>query len=75
MSETIDLERLYHSILGVIDESIQDTYDFDVVLKSAEIVWDGTAVQVKGKDFSMVFDLISYELVDYTGFDSDGGDE
>lgn len=75
MSETIDLERLYHSILGVIDESIQDMYDFDVVLKSAEIVWDNTAVQVKSKDFVMVFDLIGYELLDYTGYDSNGGEE
>ena len=38
------------------------------------MVWDGTGVEVKSKDFVMVFDLISYELLDYTGYDSDGGD-
>ena len=44
-------------------------YDFDIVLKSARIVWDGTAVQVESKDFSMIFDLVDYNLLDYEGFD------
>lgn len=68
MSE-IDYDCLLDSILDNIDESLQSKYDFDTILKTAEIVWDDTAVQVKASDFTMVFDLISYELLDYTGND------
>ena len=68
MSE-IDYDSLLNSILDNIDESLQGKYDFDTILKTAEIVWDGTAVQVKATDFTMIFDLISYEIVDYTGND------
>lgn len=71
---SIDLESLYHAMVSVVDESIQDSYDFDSILKTANVVWDGTAVEVKSKDFVMVFDLISYELLDYTGYDSNGDD-
>lgn len=70
----IDFESLYHAIVSVLDESIQDNYDFDGLLKTAKVVWDGIGVEVKSKDFVMVFDLVSYELLDYTGYDSDGGD-
>ena len=65
----IDYDALLNSIQEQIDDSLIDSYDFDVILKSAEIVWDGTAVQVKSKDFTMIFDLISYELRQYIGFD------
>lgn len=65
----VDYDALLVSILDNIDESLQSKYDFDTILKTAEIVWDGTAVQVKASDFTMVFDLISYEIVDYTGND------
>lgn len=65
----IDCDALLNSIQDNIDDSLLDSYDFNVVLKSAEIVWDGTAVQVKSRDFVMIFDIISYELLDYTGFD------
>ena len=65
----IDYDALLNSVQDNIDDSLLDGYDFDTVLKSAEIVWDGTAVQVKSKDFVMVFDIISYELLSYTGFD------
>ena len=65
----IDYDALLNSIQDNIDDSLLDGYDFDTVLKSAEIVWDGTAIQVKSKDFVMVFDIISYELLSYTGFD------
>ena len=65
----IDYDALLNSVQDNIDDSLLDGYDFDTVLKSAEIVWDGTAIQVKSKDFVMVFDMISYELLSYTGFD------
>lgn len=65
----IDYDALLNSVQDNIDDSLLDGYDFDTVLKSAEIVWDGTAIQVKSKDFVMVFDIISYELLSYTGFD------
>ena len=72
---SIDFESLYHAMVSVLDESIHDKYDFDSILKTAKVVWDGTGVEVKSNDFVMVFDLISYELLDYTGYDSDGGDD
>jgi len=65
----IDYDALLNSVQDNIDDSLLEGYDFDTVLKSAEIVWDGTAIQVKSKDFVMVFDIISYELLSYTGFD------
>lgn len=65
----VDYDALLVSILDNIDESLQSKYDFDTILKTATIVWDGTAVQVKASDFTMVFDLIGYEIVDYTGND------
>ncbi len=70
----INLESLGHAILEVLDdESTQ--YDIDVILKSATLVWDNTAVQVKSKDFEMIFDVISYELMDYQGHDMDETEE
>ena len=59
----IDYDALLNSVQDNIDDSLLDGYDFDTVLKSAEIVWDGTAVQVKSKDFVMVFDIISYGTI------------
>ena len=66
---SIDYDALLNSIQDNIDESLLDGYDWDVVLKSAEIVWDETAIQVTSKDFTMIFDILSYELLQYTGFD------
>lgn len=66
---TINLERLRHAILEVLDESIQDQYDIDIILKSAVLCWDDTCVEVKSVGFKMVFNLISYELEDYIGYD------
>ncbi|MBP5423332.1 MAG: hypothetical protein J6Y78_12920 [Paludibacteraceae bacterium] len=65
----IDYGALLNSILSSIDESLHDNYDWDVVLKSAKPCWDGTAIEVKSKDFTMVFDCISYELKQYDGSD------
>ena len=65
----INLDYLKHAVLDVLDESIQEGYDLDIILKSATLVWDDTAVQVKGNDFIMIFDAISYELQDYQGYD------
>ena len=66
----IDYETLSHSIQEQIDDSISGNYDFEVLLRTATVCWDGTAVQVTSKDFTMVFDLINYDLLDYTGYDS-----
>ena len=65
----IDYETLLHSIQEQIDDSLIENYDFESLLRTATICWDGTAVQVKSTDFIMVFDLINYDLLDYTGYD------
>ena len=61
----INLDYLKHAVLDVLDESIQEGYDLDIILKSATLVWDDTAVQVKGNDFIMVFDyaFINYNFI------------
>lgn len=69
MSENIDYETLQNVIQEQISENLLSSYDFESILRSAKLVWDNTAVQVKATDFTMVFDLISYELLDYTGND------
>ena len=66
----VNYESLSNAILDVLDDNLSDNYEIDVILKSATLVWDNTAVQVKSKDFVMIFDLISYELQDYTGYDA-----
>lgn len=68
-AEEIDYDSLLNSILDNIDENLQSKYDFDTILRTAEIVWDGTAVRVRGNDFEMIFDIISYEICEYTGND------
>lgn len=65
----IDFEELIHGIQEQMDDSVIEGYDLDSLLRTATICWDGTAVQVTGKDFVMVFDLINYDLLDYTGYD------
>ena len=65
----IDYDALENAVKEQIDDSLLSKYDFQTILKTAEIVWDGTAVQVTASDFVMVFDLVSYECVDYTGND------
>lgn len=67
--ESIDYEALNNAIQEQIDESLLNKYDFEAILRTAKLVWDNTAVQVKATDFIMVFDLISYEILDYTGND------
>lgn len=66
---SIDYEVLNNAIQENIDENLIGKYDFEEILRTAKIVWDNTAVQVTSNDFIMVFDLISYELLDYTGND------
>jgi len=68
MSE-IDFEALRNSIIDNLDERLINRYDFDVILKSAKLVWDDTAIQVTANDFTMIFDKISYEILQYVGFD------
>ena len=66
---SIDYEALSNAVQEVIDENLLSKYDFEAILRTAKVVWDNTAVQVTSNDFIMVFDLISYELLDYTGND------
>ena len=69
MSEDIDYESLEISLRDQIDESLLSKYDFNTILRTAEMVWDDTAVKVTANDFVMIFDLIDYECVEYTGND------
>ena len=66
---SIDYEALSNAVQEVIDENLLGKYDFEAILRTAKIVWDNTAVQVTNNDFIMTFDLVSYELRDYTGND------
>lgn len=66
---SIDYEALSNAVQEVIDENLLGKYDFETILRTSKVVWDNTAVQVTSNDFIMVFDLISYELLDYTGND------
>ena len=66
----IDYDALSCAVLDSVDESLHNTLNIDTILKSAELVWDDTAVQVKSSSFMMIFDLISYELMDYRGYDA-----
>ena len=69
MTEEINYESLADAVQEQIDDSIITQYDLNSILRSAELCWDNTAVMVKANDFIMVFDLIGYELLDYTGND------
>ena len=66
----IDFERLENAVLNVLGDEVSEEYNINVVLKSARLVWDDTAVQVKSDDFLMIFDLITYDLENYEGFDA-----
>ena len=66
---TIDFLALENAIIDNIDERLVGNYDFGVILKTARMVWDGTGIMVTAKDFTMVFDAVNFELLDYTGYD------
>ena len=66
---SIDYSALNNAIQEVVDENLLNKYDFEAILRTAKLVWDNTAVQVTNNDFIMTFDLVSYELLDYTGND------
>lgn len=66
---SIDYPALNNAVQEVIDENLLNNYDFEAILRTAKLVWDNTAVQVTNNDFIMTFDLVSYELLDYTGND------
>lgn len=65
----IDFEALHNSVCSCLDERIIDGYDLDTIVRNAVPCWDNTAIQVKGTDFTIVVDSVSYDVVDYTGFD------
>lgn len=66
----IDYEKLENAILDVLVDDNDEKYDIGVILKSAKLVWDNTAIEVKSNDFLMIFDLIDYSLQNYTGYDA-----
>ncbi len=66
----IDFDALLYAIKDIIEENLQDAYDYETILNSAEIVWDNTAIQVSASNFKMTFDIMTYELLDYTGYDA-----
>ena len=66
---SIDYEALNNAVQENIDENLLIKYDFEAILRTAKLVWDNTAVQVTSNDFIMIFDKVSYELLDYTGND------
>lgn len=66
---SIDYDRLLYQVKETINEEDQNKYDFDNIIRTATLVWDNTAIQVKSSDFTMIFDRISYELIEYTGYD------
>ena len=70
----IDYETLYYSIIDNLDENLIESYDLDTIIQSAKLTWDDTAVEVNSTDFTMVFDILTYEILDYTGYDISGDD-
>lgn len=66
----IDFDALLYAVKDVLDDNLQDYYDYETILNSAEIVWDETAVQISASNFAMTFDIMTYELLDYTGYDA-----
>lgn len=65
----INYESLEYTIYDILDERIIDEYDIGTILATAKEVWDNTAIQVTAKDFVLTVDNLTYEIVDYTGYD------
>lgn len=65
----IDNQRLLCCIKDVLIEENYNKYDFNSLITQAQSCWDDTAIQIKGVDFTMIFDKISYELLEYEGND------
>jgi len=70
----IDYETLYYSIIDNLDENLIESYDLDTIIQSAKLTWDDTAVEVNSTDFTMIFDILTYDILDYTGYDISGDD-
>jgi len=66
----IDFEALYNSVCSCLDDRIIDGYDLDTIVRNAVPCWDNTAIEVKATDFKIVVDAISYEVMDYSGYDA-----
>lgn len=66
----IDFEALGNSIADLLDESIIGNYDIDTILLTAKLVWDNTAIQVTARDFTLIVDGLTYDILDYSGFDA-----
>lgn len=59
----IDYERLMNAVKDVLLEEHWDNYDLGSIVRNAVLCWDDTAVLVKGSDFSLVFDVVSYDCL------------
>ena len=70
----INYEALLYAVKSSIDERLWDKYDFDTIIRNAELAYDDTAVKVKGNDFIMFFDLINYDLLNIETTDLDEED-
>lgn len=65
----VDYEALEISIYSVLDERDYGKYDMKNILRTADMVWDNTAIEVKASDFKLIVDSLTYEVLDYTGYD------
>lgn len=65
----IDYERLLNAVKDVLLEEHWDNYDLDALVHNASLCWDDTAVEVKGSDFTFIFDLISYDCLSVSTLD------
>lgn len=65
----VDYEALEISIYSILDERDYDKYDMKTILRTADMVWDDTAIEVKASDFKIIVDNLTYEVLDYTGYD------
>lgn len=65
----INYEYLENAIYSILDERDSAKYDMDTILKTAKMVWDDTAIEVTATDFKLVIDELTYEIIDYTGYD------
>ena len=67
---SVDFESLENAVYSVLDESIINKYDIKTILLSAKFVYANTAIEVTANDFKIVVDRLTYEVLDYTGYDA-----
>jgi hypothetical protein len=65
----IDTERLELAIKDSMDESFWGNINFSKLINKSQIILDNTAIQVIGANFTFIFDIDTYELIDGKGDD------